>query len=317
MQIIIVYRPRDDPETAQWLEIEAISHPRWNLIAIDRPGQVAAQNAAIEEARGDILVIFDDDVVPRPDWFGQILGPFVDDHVAAVGGRDVIHGPMGEITQPALSKAGYRSWSGRIVGGHNLVVGPPRDVEVVKGCNWAIRKSALGTLRFDERLLGTGAQMANDGWLCLNLRHAGWRVVLNPNAIVDHYPGVKPDYSYAIWSRVKCYEWTANITAYSSAYLSYHRLYLYVVHQVLIGARSCPGFLFLVHGIIKRPGSLPDMMIGGWGGFFRGLKMAAEFRRFAPGIAASPPKYQGLAPKSIWSTLGVLLKKPSSQTSVK
>jgi GT2 family glycosyltransferase len=251
---------------------------------------VAAQNAAIEVARGDILVIFDDDVVPRSGWLTKILEHFADNRVGAVGGRDLIHESQGEVSVPALARAGYRNWHGAIVGGHHLVVGRPRKVDVVKGCNWAIRKSALGTLRFDERLLGAGAQFGQEAWLCLGLRKAGWHIVLDPQAIVDHYPGFKPDYSYAIWSRIKCYEWTVNTTALSLAYLSFPRRLLYIFRQVIIGARSCPGLYFVVHGIFKRPRKLLGIMSGGWPGFLRGLRMASEFRHFPPGTATSSLK---------------------------
>ncbi|WP_256366342.1 glycosyltransferase family 2 protein [Methylosinus sp. Ce-a6] len=296
IEVVISYRPDDDPDTARWLHDNAKDHSLWRLVSVERAGVVCALNAAIDVARGDILAIFDDDAVPRPDWLEKILGHFRDDDVGAAGGRDIVFdGDGAPVLHPTVTRAGYRDFWGMIRGGHHLVVGPPRAVEVVKGSNWALRRSALGTLRLDERLLGSGAQVANESWLCINLRKAGWRIILDPNAIVDHYPGVKPDYAYGTWSKIKCFHWTANHVATQRAFTDSLTRLRFFLFCVAVGFRHCPGLYFILHSLAKRPKSLPGQLIGGWSGYFAGLRMAREFERAPPGTPSTPPKFRAPA----------------------
>lgn len=281
-QVLLVYRPDDDPETAHWLtEVACPAFSMLQLVPVFKPGVVAALNAGLEVAECDIIAIFDDDAVPRTDWLSRILLHFTQADVGAAGGRDVVYGhpPVKE-----TSKAGFIDYWGNIIGNHHIVVGEPREVETVKGCNWALRRAAIGTLRLDERLLGKGAQVANELWFCLNLRHQDWKIVLDPNAIVDHYPAQQFDHDRSTWNRQKCHEHVCNVTATQLAYYSWHLKLRYLLFHLFVGYRHCPGTYFIMHGLLKRPHLLPEIVLGGWSGFFRGWQMAKKFRRNPPGL---------------------------------
>ena len=285
IQVVVVFRPDDDPETAMWLSERASEDDRIDTVGVYTPGVVAALNAGLEKVHGDLVVIFDDDAVPRMDWLTKVYAHFDNPAVAAVGGRDIVY-KLGEpVKGKMVSTPGVIGFWGGITTGHHLVVGEHREVDVLKGCNWSLRKVSLGSLRFDERLLGTGAQYANEAWFCLNLRHRGWKIILDPNAIVDHYEAHKPDYERDSFSRLKCFEWTANKTATELAYASPIQCVKYILFKVLVGTRHCPGFYFLAHSVVKRPRLMCDILIGGWSGFIKGVLMAREFRRFPPGYS--------------------------------
>jgi glycosyltransferase involved in cell wall biosynthesis len=290
IEIIICNRPDDDPETAIWLQAEAPAHPRWRLVTVFEPGVVAALNAGLAIAQGDIIALFDDDTVPAQDWLEVITPHFRRPNVGAVGGRDIVHGANGPITTPRARRAGYRDFWGNIVGGHHLVVGEPRPVEVLKGCNMAFRAAALGTLRFDNRLLGKGAQIANDSWFCLNLRQYHWTIILDPAAIVDHFPGYKPDYAHGAWGREKCFDWTANYVASRLAYAKPTRRLKFMVYSIFVGHRYCPGIYYLIHSMVKRPAALAGQLGGGWAGFLRGWRMSYDFERAPPGRPNPPAR---------------------------
>jgi glycosyltransferase involved in cell wall biosynthesis len=285
-QVLVVYRPEDDLETASWLtDIACPSYSSLQLVPVFNPGVVAALNAGLDVAVSDIIAIFDDDAVPHPDWLCRILPYFTQIDVGAAGGRDYVHGhqPVNETTQ-----AGYIDFWGNVIGNHHIVIGDPREVEAVKGCNWALRRAALGTLRLDERLLGKGAQVANELWFCLNLRHQGWKIILDPNAIVDHYPDKKFDHDRSSWNKQKCHEQVCNVTATQLAYYSWHLKLRYLLFHIFIGHRHCPGAYYIVHGLLKRPRLLPEIVLGGWSGFFRGWQLAKEFKRNPPGLPNMP-----------------------------
>lgn len=289
-EIIVPHRPDADPDTAAWLKAEAPAHPLWRLVELDRPGVVNALNAALKHVHGDIIAIFDDDTVARPDWLEKILHHFEVPDVGAVGGRDVIHKPGGPELAPVNRNAGMREPWGGYYGSHHLVVGPAHDVVVLKGCDWAVRRSAIGTLRFDERLLGIGAQPANDYWFCKCLYLAGWRIVLDPDAVVDHYPGFNPDYRHSEWTRKKCYEVTSGGVALSTANMTTAEKAGYILFYIVWGRRNCPGLYFIAHSLAKRPRALPGMLIGGWSGFLDGLRRGSLFTKEPPGHANPPPK---------------------------
>jgi GT2 family glycosyltransferase len=285
-QVLVIYRPDDDPDTSQWLnEVACPTYSSLQLVPVFESGVVAALNAGLAVAISDIIAIFDDDAVPHRDWLNRILPHFIQKKVGAVGGRDIVdgHAPVKETTQ-----AGYIDFWGNIVGNHHTIIGEPLEVEVVKGCNWALRRTAIGTLRLDERLLGKGAQVANEYWFCLNLRQQGWKIVLDPNAIVDHYPARQIDHTRGSWGKQKCYEQACNITATHLAFYSWHLKLRYLLFHIFMGYRYCPGAYFILHGLLKRPLLLPGIFIGGWSGLFRGWQMAKEFNRNPPGLPNSP-----------------------------
>ncbi|WP_262964948.1 glycosyltransferase family 2 protein [Methylobacter psychrophilus] len=281
-QVLVIYRPDDDLETGRWLnEVACPAYSTLQLVPVFKPGQIAAMNAGLEIAVSDIITIIDDDAVPHPDWLSRLLPHFDDINVGAAGGRDIVdgHPPVKETTQ-----AGYIDFWGNVIGNHHTVVGDAREVETIKGCNWAVRRSTLGTLHFDERLLGKGAQIANESWFCLNLRHQGWKIILDPNAIVDHYPAPQLDIQRGSWNKQKCYEQAYNVTATQLAYYPWHLKLRYFIFQLVVGKRYCPGVYYILHGLLKRPRVLPEILMGGWSGFFQGWQMAKEFNRNPPGI---------------------------------
>jgi acetyltransferase-like isoleucine patch superfamily enzyme/GT2 family glycosyltransferase len=289
-QVLVVYRPEDDRDTKQWLaEVAYPAFSTLQIVPVFKPGVVAALNAGIAVATSKIIAIFDDDAVPRSDWLSRILPHFAQADVAAAGGRDVVagHPPVKETTM-----AGYIDFWGNIVGNLHIVVGEPRDVEVVKGCNWALRRAAIGSLQLDERLLGEGAQYANELLYCLNLRYHGWKIKLDPRAIVDHYPAIRLDHARNTWNKKVCHEQSCNLVATELAFYPWHLKLRYLLFHFLVGSRSCPGAYFILHSLLKRPRSLPGQLLGGWSGFFHGWQLAKEFKRNPPGLPNIPDSHK-------------------------
>ena len=152
---------------------------------VEEPGQLAAMELGSRHAQTDIVAFTDDDAVPRVDWLRYLLAPYRDCAVGAVGGRDVVHHPGG-ITRGAAERVGSISVFGRVVGRHHLGVGVAREVDHLKGANMSVRRSLL---RFPVGLRGEGAQVFNELAMCLAVADQGQKVVYDPRAQVDHYPG--------------------------------------------------------------------------------------------------------------------------------
>jgi GT2 family glycosyltransferase len=190
-EILVVVRASDQ-ETHEFLKSEPQSS-RLTMIEAIEAGQVAALNEGLSAATGEIVVITDDDTVPRPDWIARIEAHFkANAKLGGVGGRDVIHTSEG-ILEGERSIAGKVQWFGRVVGNHHLSCSFQPSADVLKGANMAYRTEAIGDFRFDSTLRGGGAQVCNDLAFSLAIRRRGWCLLYDPQVIVDHYPAVRFD----------------------------------------------------------------------------------------------------------------------------
>lgn len=158
-------------------------------VIVDEPGQVAALRAGAVRATGDVIAFLDDDAVPRRDWLERLLVHYSDPAVVAVGGRDVVHHD-GHIETGATDRVGRLSRYGRLSGNHHLGVGWPREVDVLKGCSCSYRREMF---RLPRGLRGEGAQVGNDLATSLRAATLGGRVIYEPRALVDHFPGPRFD----------------------------------------------------------------------------------------------------------------------------
>jgi cellulose synthase/poly-beta-1,6-N-acetylglucosamine synthase-like glycosyltransferase len=163
------------------------------IVTVTQPGVVAALNAGLAAVEGDILSITDDDAAPHPDWLEKITAHFQSDGcIGGVGGRDWIH--QGEkIEDGSCLTVGRLQWFGRVIGNHHLGIGKPREVDILKGVNMSFRTQAMGNLRFDQRMRGTGAQVHFEMAFTLTLKRAGWKIIYDPSVAVDHYPAQRFD----------------------------------------------------------------------------------------------------------------------------
>lgn len=153
------------------------------FVTVQGPGVLAAMAAGTSCATGEVVAYCDDDAVPRPDWVERIAAAFEDPTIGAFGGRDVL-GPPHPV-YPATETAGVLKPWGRLTGDHHRVVGPPRDVDVLKAVNMAFRRRLV---RFPLGLRGKGAQVHFEVAMCLAAQRDGFRVRLDPNLVVDHHP---------------------------------------------------------------------------------------------------------------------------------
>ncbi|MEH2154189.1 glycosyltransferase family 2 protein [Nostoc sp.] len=191
-QVIVVVRDTD-ADTWQFLAQLNTDNLPLHTVKVTQPGVVAALNAGLAAVEGDIVSITDDDAAPHPDWLERIAAYFTcDSHLGGLGGRDWIHhgSKLEDESRPVV---GQLQWFGRVIGNHHLGVGEPREVDILKGVNMSFRTQAIGQLRFDERMRGTGAQVHFEMAFTLTLKRAGWKIIYDPNVAVDHYPAQRFD----------------------------------------------------------------------------------------------------------------------------
>lgn len=191
-ETIVVVRDTDT-ETWTFLENFDCDSLVLKIAKVTVPGVVAAMNLGLEQSTGDILAFTDDDAAPHPDWLEKIKQHFLQDEtIAGVGGRDLQYN--GEQPLDARKKVvGKLQWFGRVIGNHHIGEGEVREVDVLKGVNMSFRRTAIRQMQFDERMKGTGAQVHFELAFCLRLKSAGWKLLYNPEVLVDHYPAKRFD----------------------------------------------------------------------------------------------------------------------------
>ena len=233
-----------DTDTATWLFLEAFERAPLPLraVTVKVPGVVAAMNAGLDFAQGEIVAFTDDDAAPYPDWLERLEAYYADTQVGGVGGKDFIEG--NQLQQVEKRVVGKVQWFGRVIGNHHFGVGEAREVEVLKGVNMSFRRSAIAPLRFDERMLGTGAQVHFECSCCFTLKRAGWKLIYDPKIAVDHYPGQRFDEDQRHqFDRIATVNQVHNETLGMLEYLPPLRRAIYLVWGVIIGTRWQRGFL--------------------------------------------------------------------------
>jgi glycosyltransferase involved in cell wall biosynthesis len=250
-QVIVVAR-KDDLASQEAAEEYRAKLPL-QVELVEIPGMVEPVNRALDMATGDIVTLIDDDAVPHPDWARKIIEGFESDPgLAGLGGKDYICDNGKWIDGNDKLVVGVVRWYGRTIGNHHLGIGPRRDVDCLKGVNMSFRRSALGPLRMDTRLRGTGAQWCCDLRLCLQLRAQGKRLAYDPSIVVDHLVAARHDEDQrGVFNALAFENQNHNTMLALLEYLSWPGRILLMLYALLIGIKG--GYCGLLKGLLQWP----------------------------------------------------------------
>lgn len=162
----------------------------WSALAVRyiferTQGLSYARNRGIAEARGDILLFTDDDVLPEPDWMRNVLDGMAKQQCDACGG---FIAPDWEAPPPHwLSKRFHGFLAVRADRVDTYAITSTADVPF--GANMAVRRELFGRVGlFDTSRgrVGTTLSSGEDGELFERILAAGARVMFFGNARVHH-----------------------------------------------------------------------------------------------------------------------------------
>jgi len=148
-------------------------------------GLSGSKNFGIDKARGEVIAFLDDDAVAAEDWVEQLVMPFKDDKVAAVGGLTL---PLWETEEPKWLPAEFLWVMGCTYRGHINRIGRVRNVF---GGNSCFRKSCMDQVgkflpsigRIGNKMLtGEETEYCMRIWQMLPDRH----ILFNPKAVIYH-----------------------------------------------------------------------------------------------------------------------------------
>jgi GT2 family glycosyltransferase len=193
-ELIVVDNASTD-QTIPWLES---MHPMVKVIKNTRnQGFAAANNQGVAAAKGEFVVLLNNDTTVEPDWLSHLIGYMEKNpQCAAVNGKTYLASSRSD-EQPLVQNAGlvvFRSGYARDRGAvvangqqsyepNNLYYQQAASVAGVCGVSVAVRKTAWAAVGgFDESLF----MYLEDFDLSLRWRRLGWQLGYEPQAITWH-----------------------------------------------------------------------------------------------------------------------------------
>jgi glycosyltransferase involved in cell wall biosynthesis len=267
-QVIVIRRDSDEETARVILSFENAVQE----IVVSQGGTAAALCAGLSHASGDVVAVTDDDAVPRYDWLERLAAAFEHDSVGAVGGRDVVH-QGGEIVDGRAPVVGRMTWYGRSIGNHHIGTGRAREVDFLKGCNYAFRKEQF---KIPTGLLGSGAQRCHDMASCLEVRRSGGRVVYDPGIVVDHYPGQRHDEDGRSTTTRRARRNGTFNEAFSVFSLARERRIPYLLYHIAIGDTASPGVARSLLGHLRREDAVTGRLLSTWAEVLRAYRLSTD-----------------------------------------
>jgi GT2 family glycosyltransferase len=192
---VIVADASNDPDTAHIIEAEARLTVK--RIHVEPPNAVRQRMAAIDVARGDNLLLLDDDVVLEPDCVQHLLAVLQQDASVVAASADFNNQSWPAPTRiwrlylRRILRIDQEAWQGKVVGpllrfGYNPVPAGPTPIEWLGSGNSLVRRSAfLSAGGFSDFFLHR-CTINEDVDLGLKLRKFGG-IVFCPAARMAHH----------------------------------------------------------------------------------------------------------------------------------
>lgn len=243
-EIIVIVR---DSDVESNCFLQQLSQSNVKKVPVYEPGVVKALNVGLQHARGDIIVITDDDTRPYSNWLEKIGSHFqTDESLGGVGGKDwVYHSETLETGQQ--KRVGKLYWYGKMVGNHHIGIGNVRKVDILKGANMSFRKEAIKGLEFDTNLKGNGAQVHLEIAFSLAIKDRGWKLIYDPSVCVNHYPAERFDEDKRdTFNEIAMFNMAHNETYSILKHSNFMRRLFFVIWIMLIGSRPSPGIAQLL-----------------------------------------------------------------------
>ncbi len=185
--------PRDDFEiivvdNASSTPVDGIidTYPRVRFIKSRRNlGFAGGNTLALERARSDNILLLNPDARATPDWLGEMLKSLATPSVGVVGckilhpGTQVLQHAGGVLFPNARSE--HRGRGQDDVGQYDREA----DVEYVCGAAIGTRRDVIDKVGFLSSAYFPAYYEETE--LCVRARRAGYRVLYNPRAVVEHH----------------------------------------------------------------------------------------------------------------------------------
>jgi len=156
--------------------------PKTKIIASGKVGPAEKRDLALKHSTGEILAFLDDDAYSRADWLREAIKHFDDPKVAGVGGPALTPSDDGVLQK--VSGAVFESYVGG-AGARNryLPIEKATEVDDWPTVNLLVRRDVFEKVGGFDNTYWPG----EDTKLCLDILHAGYKIMYEPKAIVYHH----------------------------------------------------------------------------------------------------------------------------------
>jgi glycosyltransferase involved in cell wall biosynthesis len=249
------------------------------VVTVRTPGHLPPLRAGVEAASGDVVAFVDDDAEPWPDWLAKLLRHYADPALGGAGGL-VAQGDE----RRASARTGRISRGGRFDALHHErvpVEWGARDVDALRGTNMSFRRALLLAYAWDGRLNG-GAATDYEIDLCAHVRRCGCRLVWDPDAVVVHHLGERPELGRRPdAAAIRAY--SHNQVYVAGKALPPARAALAVASALLVGNRLSHGLATAVaETLLGRPPSLREQLLPAFAGKAAALRSLRRLARSGP-----------------------------------
>jgi glucosyl-dolichyl phosphate glucuronosyltransferase len=175
--------------------------PRLRHVCEPEPGLSRARNRGLAVASCELVAFVDDDAAVRPEWAGRIAAAFADPSVGCAGGTCI---PRFEAAPPSWLSERLLQFAG-ITRFGDIAREAQSRAEYPFGANICFRRAALEEAGgFSESLGRVGSSLLSDEEAAVidSLRARGWRVWLQPDAVVEHTVSRERCTSAYYWRRL-------------------------------------------------------------------------------------------------------------------
>ncbi|MGC9261051.1 MAG: glycosyltransferase family 2 protein [Phycisphaerae bacterium] len=179
-QIIVVDGSPDDRTRSLCAEFSEVLYLR-NEAGLGH--MTRSRNIGLQQATGEIIAFLDDDSFAHGTWLDELLKPYSDPAVGAVGGRALRNQP--DEDKQGVDQIGKLLPNGELTG--NFAADPGKDLEVdhIIGCNMSWRKKVLDAIG-GLREIYPGTEVCEETDIALRFRAAGHKIIFAHKAVVDH-----------------------------------------------------------------------------------------------------------------------------------
>ena len=179
-QCVIVDNGSSDGTLERLRELATALAPGLDVVSEPRAGVSRGRNAGIRAARGEFIVMMDDDCLPEPGFLDAVLEVFADPSIGYYGGRVLLHDPDDYPITIKTSMQREEFPSGTVL--------PPGALH---GANFGFRRAVLERIGgFDTNMgPGTRSRSGEDLELATRASFGGWRGVYDPRPTVRHDHG--------------------------------------------------------------------------------------------------------------------------------